>query len=424
MVSETILTPLACDFTALRADARGYARTGGDLLFTIINELQDAKNARRPVAGVVDDKVFDGLARMAAIRGTSDQKTGVDDQGVIFNNLVHRFLGCASADVRANVLEADFAGALGDGWMFEVRGKNSDPVGPRDDPTGVAYQRGAAGAKYWWGVEPTAASWNAAITAAAPLAKRVLVYGYPTDFFTIPGALGTSFDTRTVPRIAKDVFGLAVKVGLCVYDAEDPETLITPTQRVNHDHTFYQKLTLTCGTDAPTYIAAGAPSPLNSLTQYALSLFSPKPAYAATVFFGGSIAAAPSELSPSAVYDLGLANLAFNDRTIKDTRVNTELKTESGDVLKVIATGPGDKVLPDIDIKLEIAGNESTISFFKVGSATSYFVSRKTNASGVASFDGVGVTKAGGYTLSAKIDAGGYTGPAILTYSFNVQNKK
>jgi hypothetical protein len=419
-------TTLACDFTLLKSDARDYASSGNDLLFTIISDLQKAKQKSTPAAvAAANDKVFDGLARMAAIRGTSAQKSGVANQGEVFDNLVHRFFGCASANISANAAEQDFAGALGaQPWMFEVRGKNiGDAV--YDDPTGVAYERGAPAAA-WWAVENAGASWNASITTSA-LAKRVLVYGYRTDYFGNPsGKLGASFDTYTIPHIQSSApaFGLAVKVGLCVFDTSDPLTPVTPTQRVNHDGTFLPNVSMTCGASAPAYNVASASSPLSSFAQYAMSLITPKSAHAAAMFFGGSIGAAPSELSPSAVYDLGVTRLSFNG-TIADTRINTQLQTTGGAVLAVQALdADGVTPLPDVIVRLEIAGNESAIAFFRDGNQNKVFVDRETGADGYARFTGVAVSKPGGHTLSAKVNVAEVVGTPKLSNQFNVKNNK
>jgi len=53
--------------------------------------------------------------------------------------------------------------------------------------------------------------------------------------------------------------------------------------------------------------------------------------------------------------------------------------------------------------------------------------SRTTDANGVATFDGVTLTKAGGYTLVATgtFDSGlnALTSPGVLSNAFNIQNK-
>jgi hypothetical protein len=415
-------TVLPCDFTLLKADARNYAKSGGDALFTIIGDLQKAKQKTTAEAiALANEKVFDGLARMAAIRGTKAMKTDATGSG--FDNLVHRFFGCVGDDnIWKNAHQGDFTGALGDGWMFEVRGGAGDPQG-------VAYERTDAGVLTWWGLQPVGSSWSGAITTTA-LAKRVLIYGYRTDFLgDVSGKLGSSFETRTIPHIqtTPPAFAFAVKVGLCVADDELAPT-ITGTERVNHANTFLPKEALTCTQRVPPYTIAS--NNLGSLTNRALAFFGVQPAYAATMFFGGSIAAAPSELSPSAVYDLSQIKLVFD--TIANSFVNTALtsKTTPAHEVRVYAysTDAVPVLIPGVDVVVTIAGNNSTISGFGGTSTdsvtiTSTSVTAKGSADGYAKLTGVQLTKSGGFTLAARVNVAGVQGNPFLSLAFNIQNK-
>jgi hypothetical protein len=69
------LVTLPCDFDRLKADTRGYAASNKDLLFTIIGDLQSLSKTGPNAAAT--DKVFDGLARLAAMRGTTAQNPAV-----------------------------------------------------------------------------------------------------------------------------------------------------------------------------------------------------------------------------------------------------------------------------------------------------------------------------------------------------------
>src|SRR4051794_1480019 len=81
-VSATGLTTLTCDINALKAGARDFTKSGSDPLFKIIGDLPTAvKNG----SAAATDKAYDGLARLAAIRGTGEQKVGV--AGAVFDGL-------------------------------------------------------------------------------------------------------------------------------------------------------------------------------------------------------------------------------------------------------------------------------------------------------------------------------------------------
>ena len=55
--------------------------------------------------------------------------------------------------------------------------------------------------------------------------------------------------------------------------------------------------------------------------------------------------------------------------------------------------------------------------------APSETVTRTTNASGVADFSGVSVTKAGGYRLTATGSFDGVVGQPVTSNLFNIKNK-
>ena len=86
--SATLTVP-ACNITVLKAHARDYAKSSRDALFTIIGGLQTAVKNGPSSAGT--DKVFDGLARVAAIRGTTGQNSTAT--GAVFHGLVTGLLG-------------------------------------------------------------------------------------------------------------------------------------------------------------------------------------------------------------------------------------------------------------------------------------------------------------------------------------------
>lgn len=425
--SASLAVP-ACDITVLKGHARDYAKSSRDVLLTILGDLQTAVKNGPSAAGT--DKVFDGLARVAAIRGTTDQKSGVT--GSVFDGLVTGLLGCAQSSVLANTEDQDFSGALGTSWLFEVRGKNNTPARQYDDLTGWSYQRGSASPATWWAAGPGGTSWNSSITSST-LPKRFLIYGYPEPgFLTINGKFGSAFETRTIPKISP-TFGVSLKLGLCFADAVN----ITGTQRLNHNNEFVPNTALTCGTGpAPISVAStsGALGRLNpvSLAQRAVGFFAPQPAYAA--FIVGAVGGGVSELSPSAVYDLSAIDLLKELGTIADGRVSRALETTVSvptygksvivrAMTKPSTAEPISEPIVGVPIELSIAGNQSSIAFFSVGGVPAVTVTRTTDAAGYANFGDVLLTKAGGYQLAFKVSFDGVTGPPLLSNSFNFQNK-
>jgi hypothetical protein len=455
LIGTKVITP--CDANALKTDARLYANKSNDVLLTIIGDLGSA--VRNGLSSAGNDKAFDGLARMAAIRGTSAQKPGVT--GEVFDRLVHRFLGCMQPSLYAGVFEpnpptgpgkgAGFRQALGEGWVFEVRGKTT---GDYADPSGAAFERGSASAATWWGLDKVPGNtWATSITssltdceafvgspAAADACDRVLIFGWRTsNFIPSDARAGSSFEHRTLPDVNKPAdagtdFLLSVDVGLCFADASQINEL---TQRVNHGSKFLALSDeMDCGTSAPTItpttgsLAFGPLNPMR-LAQRAVGFFRPQPLYAASMLDGGSITGRPDDFSPSAVFDLSKVKLVFD--TVANTFINTPLKsttTPSHEVrVYAYSLDAVPVLIPGVDVVVRISGNSSTISFLGGTSnadatITPDSVIAKGTPDGYAKLTGVTITKAGGVQLSARVNVVGVVGGNLFfSNTFNVQNK-
>ena len=385
----------ACDFTALKANARAYAASNKDDLFTIIGDLQAMY--RRGNAQTTD-KAFDGLARLAAMRRTTAQLGTAT--GDTFNALTLGFIGCMQTSI-SEKLPDDFsvAGALGTGWIYEVRGKGGV------DADGGAYARGSTGA--YWAAEASL-SWTPASDQ-----KRFLIYGYPILFPVNDTKVGSALELRTVPAIGAGLtLSSPLNIGLC-------NVTVGSAVRVQHVSDVLPKKGLVCtpGEVAPLQVG------LSGLVHRAIEWLSPKPAYAA--MFVGSIGGAVSELSPSVVIDMGNVNFKFVNG-IADGRNSRAMTDSSGNPVSVSAKTAGLKSLPaGIVVTLSIAGNQSNIAFFKVGKngASVATVTRTTNGQGIAVFDDVFITKAGGYQLVATGTWDELPGTPVISNSFNIQNK-
>jgi len=407
-IATTSLT-LTCDFQALKANARAYAASHQDPLFDIIGDLQSlSKNGPNPAA---TDKAFDGLARLAAMRGTSAQASTAT--GAAFNGLTTGFLGCMESYITATV-PSDFSveGALSPGWLYEVRGEDA-----ADGSAGV-YERGSS--PFWAAEAP--AGWSASISASSQ-AKRFLIYGSRiTDFLTNDPTVGSAFELHTIPTIGSGVlsFSSPLLIGVCGVD-------VAPTLRVQHVHNILPLQSLTCS-GPPAFASAATPTsrllatlnPL-SLAKAAVQFLAPRTANAA--FLVGSVGGGVSELSPSAVIDMQSVVLQFV-HPVADGMVSQPLADSDGSPIQVTVTTKNGTPLPGVVVTLAVALNNSSIAFFRDGAAPpSATVTRTTNADGMATFDNVFLTKAGGYQLIATGSFDGVAGTPFTSNSFNMQNK-
>ncbi len=405
-VARATTTPLAltCDINGLKSNARAYATSNQDPLYTIIGDLQQLVKKGPTAAGT--DKAFDGLARLAAMRGTTAQLSTAT--GTSFNALTLGFLGCMESYIAANV-PGDFsvAGALSPGWMYEVRGKASDGAAG-------AYERGES--PYWAAEAPQ--GWAVASTSVA---KRFLVYGYRlTDFLTADPTVGSAFEVSTIPTIAsgKLALGSPLTIGEC-------EVELTSTLRVQHEQEILKEEGLSCATP-PAFATLSLPSGAHGLSplrlaRRALDIFAPRTLQATMII--GSVGGGRSVLSPFAVIDMQSVQLAFAD-TITSGAISAPLAQRGGGPVQVRVSTQNGSPLSGATVTLSIAGNSSSIAFFQDGSAApSTTVSRTTDASGVATFDNIKLTKAGGYTLVATGSFDGVVGTTALSNLFNMQNK-
>jgi len=158
-----------------------------------------------------------------------------------------------------------------------------------------------------------------------------------------------------------------------------------------------------------------------SLAKAAVQFLSPRTASAA--FIIGSVGGGVSELSPSAVIDMQSVDLHIV-HGVADGVISQPLADSSGNPIQVSVTTKNGTPLPNVVVTLGIALNNSSIAYLQDGSAPpSATVTRTTDASGVATFSNVFLTKAGGYQLTATGGFDGVTGAPFTSNSFNMQNK-
>jgi len=414
------LQTLACDFTLLKADIRDYAASNKDPLFTIANDLQSlSKNGPNPAATA---KVFDALAQLAAMRGTSAQKPGgVAVVGPVFDRLHHRFLGCAESFITAGAQENNVAGATGPGWMYEVRGGATDPL------TAGVYERGATG-PYWATEVIGTATWTSTLNVAStPATHRALIYGFHPDNFTTKDPAISKFEHFSIPAIPTNEHGGAltltpgVNLGLCAIPT------VTPRMRVQHINEVLTLKGLQCTGPvaftslSTTSVFAGIPAIMGR----ALGMLAPQPLHAAVLV--GAVGGGKPVFSPSAVIDIGAVTPSFAFPIVNGNTSTPLQGTDNGPV-KVIVTTQGGTPLVGVIVTLAVQGNSSVIAYFSDnGAIATPTVQRTTDANGVASFNGVTLTKAGGYILVATgtFDSGpnALTSQPVNSNFFNIQNK-
>jgi len=436
----------SCDATQLRSDARAYAKKSNDALVTIAGDL-GAEVSKNGYTRVATNKALDGLSRIAAIRGTANQSSDVT--ALIFDRLVKGFLLCTESAFTADALEptppggGGFGLALGSHWAFEVRGTNTDATG--------IFERNkeAVGSSTFWVLQPgvsvaTVPDWAASIggTLGNQL-KRVFIYGYQASATGIAAKFGSSFDHRSLPKISS-TFTMSLKVGLCGIDAP-------AGSRVNHAGEFGALSFPSC-LPGPSAIlnnsSSSAYAALNPmvLARRAVHYFAPQELNAA---FAGLVGRDLGSLSPSSVYDLSQYLLSAPG-TIADGQTSKPLKYSDGSAVTIRVTV--DSVAADgitkipvnaavgTPVAISVVGNSSVIAYFKDGktgtpspTVTRYVAADAITgkSTGIASFDEVYLTKAGGYNVafqvvlvnatSGKIDFAG--AQVLASNSFNMQGK-
>ena len=421
--------PTVCDINALKTFGRGYAFSNqDDLVQIVIPALQTALRVNNPATpagkAAINNAAFDGLAELAEMRGTARQKT-TEGVRTAFDGLVRGFVGCLDAATRESAAEENWGNALSAGWTFEVRG------GANDLSEG-AYERGS-GTPYWAAEAP--GGWSASSGGT-----RFLIYGYRIAAYPNQPAddkIGHAYETRTIPSVESGLlsFSPAIHIGLCKFFAETEEALAT--YRVAHKDDVLPKRNISCADPAgftPVTVTSslGTLNPV-FLAKRVVSYLAPQPLHAATFLALGSVGGAVSELSPSVVIDMEQVTSAFVNPepdnnptsflplTIADGRVSRQLTGTDGGPVYVRVTTLAGTPLEGATVTLAIFGNSSVIAFFNEGDGIT--VSRTTDENGLASFAGVRLLKAGGYTLVATPSFDEIPGAPILSNPFTIQNR-
>ncbi|MFN8583320.1 MAG: hypothetical protein U0163_20385 [Gemmatimonadaceae bacterium] len=191
---------------ALRGAAHAFFASPTDPVYAIIEDVELLWTPGGNPA--TDVKTFDGMARVAAARGTADQSgTGADGEAVITG-----FIGCNSSTSYPSDL--DQLDVAIDHGLVEVRGGTKDPTGPALGFDAVPGSRTPKSPE--WGGEATA--W------ATTLPQRSLVFGYerPVSSFTNEppvtnhGVPFTGFELSAFPGSPTFPASAPLVAGICI----------------------------------------------------------------------------------------------------------------------------------------------------------------------------------------------------------------
>ena len=235
--------PPTCDPATLTSLANLYAASSGDPLFAIITGLQSV--GYHGASPLTTDLVFDGLSRLAAMRGTSAQKSGAT--GTTFDGADEGL-----ARVRRELYRVDGPDdVLGGGrvrcWL-DVRGARRQHAGWRDDWRLRARFDAVLGGRAAVGSD--VGELAARDGAGNGNESRVDLWLPLPNFSTLDPKVASAFEIATIPTVGSGVLTLtpSLHIGLCDVSA-------TVTARVEHVVTILPNAALACATP-PAFAAA------------------------------------------------------------------------------------------------------------------------------------------------------------------------
>ena len=376
-VSADLAAP-GCDFNAMKQHAKGYFLAGNDPVYTLIQDWSALNKTTD--AAAFKQKGFDILAYVGSVAGNS-AVVGAASAGDLFVDDVLVCLGFPT--------NVDFTGALGPNGMFAV------PVG-----SAAVISRGTP----VYGVEPTTASW--AVSSGQAL---FLLYGGPRDysFSNEPAALNATtgaYDLNTIP--AHLTFSPPIRGGTCT-EVADANTVLQHENEILTGETlnFCATITSSRGTERGVF----------ALARRLSDWFTPRPAYAAATMLavkppGGSLGGL-SPIGP-VVVNAATVKLAFVVQPSNGT-INKDIKPP----IVVSAVTANGTPLDGVQITLTVLNNQGVPIQVSGNVAT-------TTAGGLATYEHLQTTKAGGYTMLASGSIFGTATKTVTSVLFNVQGKK
>jgi len=288
--------------------------------------------------------------------------------------------------------------------VFEVRGNTASA--PAATAFNSSQGHAATAAAPLWGAEPSNNIW----TRSGATYGRYLVYGYPlgTDVRT------AGFELGTLPASLSNFLSTstdAFRVGLCISQANVTagvaNRLVHGGSIIVDPNALLQQGTQFCFQHITS---------LGTTTWYAMflsraaSLLAPKPAFAQTGFDGiGGLPDGWSPIIPNPLTGSSI-NLAYVQQPTNEN-VNTPIVP----TVTVRATD-GALPVPGVVVTITITGNQGAPDIISNNQAI-------TGTDGIASFPGLQVNKAGGYTLTASGSLSGVPTNSVVSVLFNVKNQ-
>ena len=369
------VAPAGCDFNLMKQHAKGYFLAGNDPVYTLLNDWSALNKTGTTTA--FKQKGFDILSYVGSVAGNS-AVVGAASAGDLF---VDDVLVCL--EFPTNV---DFTGALGPNGMFAV------PVG-----SAAVTSRGTP----LYGVEPTA-PWDSSSGQA-----QFLLYGAPRNysFSNEQAALDSAYDLNTIPPHL--TFSPPIHGGTCA-EVADANTVM------QHENEILQAVALTfCPTGFSS--SRGTERGVFALARRLSNWFTPRPAYAAATMVavkppGGALGG----LSP-------IGPVVVNAATVKLTFVvqpsNGTINKDIKPPVVVSAVTANGTPLDGVKITLSVLNNQGVPIQVSGNVAT-------TTAGGLATYEHLQTTKAGGYTILASGSIFSTATKTATSVLFNVQGKK
>jgi hypothetical protein len=362
-----------CSFAQIRANAAAYF-VAGDPAFALIDAMDVAYGTGgQPARTLAGWAVLERLGAAADI-GAGAVK-GTPAQGSTFANSV---IGCMTIP-DTYTLPIDFTDALGPTGVFAVRdGSGNAPVTSRLLGTGGAPAFGA---------EP-------GDTGNWPLAGKTLFYGNQLNLANLGNETpaGDLFELTTLP--GNLTFTPQIKVGVC--------ELSDPNGRILHLHATDPGVILSpapalsfCGTSLGS--TAGNASLFAAAASRIGSWFAPSPANAATSSFklgggGTGLVGGLSKIGP-------VSYTSTMQWVVKPRDTSRSSNPQFTPVVTVRNGSAAGNALQGATITLIVTTNNG--SFTITGNTA------VTDASGIATFPNLKISKPGGYTMTAVSELGG-----------------